>query len=367
MIGSLLRIGAPRHFTRNTVRDVDFLRRPLLIKRMPNHREARAEHRGWRLLRAHYPVPRLYARLKLPGSSFLLYERWGKPAAPRTLLDILNEGDPAAIDKYMHTLTTAYHHVILRTARLADPRTLVGKLYRERAAPGGRLDAYYGTRSFDVAGTPLGQLATYGLTINGRERRFDWEATLAWLAQWAADPSPQWSAITQGDPTDVNLAAPFALFDYDTAGRNAVCGEFANFCWYTGFLGGYIVPRENPSAFNASPETLKAIPLNSPDLRTVKVDTVARRLNIDLTWRPAPARQAANHHYWNDLVSPVWKQLAATENINNALRPYLALRILGVFNLADLEPTDRILLIACLAECLAEDFDAERFFTEGLT
>lgn len=74
MTGALLTVGKARHFTYNTVRDVDVLRRPLLIKRMPNHREARAENHGWRTLRGHYPVPRLYARLRLPGSSFLVYQ-----------------------------------------------------------------------------------------------------------------------------------------------------------------------------------------------------------------------------------------------------------------------------------------------------
>jgi hypothetical protein len=367
MSSSLLAVGEPRHFTRNTVRDVDVLRHPLLIKRMPNHQEARAERLGWQVLRDHYPVPRLHARLRLPGSSLLVYERWGFAARPKTFLDILNDGDHAAIDAYMRVLTATYRAVILRTADLADPRTLVGKLYHDRAAPGGRLDTYYTGRDFQIADVHVQELADYTLVINGRERRLDWAATLSWLSTWATDPTPQWSAITQGDPTDVNLAVPFALFDYDTAGRNAVCGEFANFCWYTGFLGGYIVPRANPAAFAASPETFEQIPLNTPSTRAITKDETARRLTIDLVWRPAPARQAANRLYWHNVVVPIWKQLAGDEEINNALRPYLALRILGVFNLADLDPLDRLALIACLAECLAEDFDAERLLTQGLT
>jgi hypothetical protein len=367
MTAALLTVGKARRFTRNTVRDVDLLRRPLLIKRMPNYQEARAEHYGWRVLRDHYPVPRLHARLRLPGSSFLVYERWGDLAGPRTFLDLLNGGDHVALDAYVRVLTGTYRDVMLRTAHLADPRTLVGKLYHDRAAPGGRLDTYYAGRSFEVAGIPVQQLASYTLVINGRERHIDWAATLSWLSMWALDATPQWSAITQGDPTDVNLAAPFALFDYDTAGRNAVCGEFANFCWYTGFLGGYIVPKANPAAFVASPATFDVLSLNAPAVRVVTEDKAARRLTIDLVWRPAPARQTANQAYWTNLVAPVWKQFAGDEKINDALRPYLALRILGVFNLAELEPPDRLALLVCLAECLAEDFDAERLFTEGLT
>lgn len=367
MTSSLLAVGKARPFTRNTVRDVDVLRRPLLLKRMPNRLEARAEVRGRRALRDHYPVPRLYARLRLPGSSLLVYERWGRPDEPRTFLDLLNEGDDSAICEYLGLLTTTYKEVILKTAHLADPKALVSKLYQDRAALGGRLDDYYADRTFDVGGIPVEEIADYTTVINGRVRRIDWSATLSWLAEWAVDPTPQWSAITQGDPTDVNLAVPFGLFDYDTAGRNAVCGEFANFCWYTGFLGGYVVPRVNPAAFSSSPSTFEAVSLNTPDVRDVTADRSARQLTINLVWRPAPARQTANRTYWNDLVVPIWKQLdGRLEDLGAALRPYLALRILGVFNLADLDGLDRLALFACLAECLAEGFDAERLFVEGL-
>lgn len=367
MTAELLSMGKARRFTRNTVRDVDFFHRPLLVKRMPNHQEARAENHGWQAVREHYPVPRLYTRLRLPGSSFLVYERWGNPTGPKTFLDFLNDGDIAVIDAYMQVLTATYRDVMLRTARLTDPRALVGKLYHDRAAPGGRLDAYYAGRSFEIAGIGVQELADYTLVINGRERHIDWHATLAWLSTWALDPTPQWSAITQGDPTDVNLAAPFALYDYDTAGRNAVCGEFANFCWYTGFLGGYIVPNANPAAFTASPATFNLLPLNAPAADAVTTDKAGRQLTIDLVWRQAPARRAANRLYWDHLVAPVWNQLAGDERIDEALRPYLALRIIAVFNLADLEPLDRLALFVCLAECLADDFDAERLLTRGLT
>lgn len=366
-MSSLVIVGGARRYTRNTVRDVDILCHRLLVKRMPNHHEARAESRGRRALRGHYPLPRLYGRFRLPGASFLVYERWGGANGTRTLLELLNDGGIAALDEYMGVLTAAYRQAMLHTARLTDPRSLVGKLYHHRAAPGGRLDSYYADRSFEIGGVPVDELADYTLVINGRERHLDWRACLSWLAEWAADPAPQWSAVTQGDPTDVNLGVPFTLFDYDTAGLNAVCGEFANFCWYTGFLGGYVVPLMNSAAFSNSPHTFDAVPLNAPNLRALLTDRTARRLSIELVWRPAQARRRANQLYWNDLVLPVWKQLVGSERIDAALRPYLALRILGVFNLADLDPIDRVFLLACLAECLADDFDAERLFTEGLS
>lgn len=367
MTGSLLIVGDARRFTDNTVRDVDVLRRPLLLKRMPNQREARAEQRGWRALQDFYPTPRLHARLRLPAASWLIYQRWGNPTGPKLFLDLLNEGDEAALTDYMSVLTTACRTAILRTARRVAPSCLVTKLYQDRAAPAGRLDAYYADRVFEIDGVPIDEISKYTLTINGRSRRLNWRATLTWLRVWAASRDLQWSAITQGDPTDVNLAVPFALFDYDTAGRNALCGEFANFCWYTGFLGGYLVPRNNPTAFAATPATVELVSTNAPHVHTVTADTDKCHVTIELSWRPCPARQLANHHYWRDVIDPLWTHLAGPEDINRALRPYLALRIIGVYNITELSDTDRLAVLACLAECLADDFDARTFFTQGLT
>lgn len=366
MIGTLLEFGEARRFTLNTLREVNVLGRPLMLKSMPNHREARAEAHGHQQLRGHYPIPRLYARLRLPTRSLMVYERWGTGSKPQVLLDLLSQGDDTGLHDYMAELTQSYKSAILSTADQAPGQQLVGKLYRDRAAPGGRLDHYYHDQTFEVGGVRVEELRDYTLIVNGRPRTLDWVQTLNWLQRWAADATPQWSAITQGDPTDVNLAVPFALFDYDTAGRNALCGEFANFCWYTGFLGGYLVPRRNPAAFTRSPEVFAQIPANAPDLRSFTADKSSRRLKIDLTWRPSPARLTANQIYWQDVVEPVWSRLAGAQDINRAIRPYLALRILGVYNIADLAPADRFALMVCLAECLADDFDARRLFTQGL-
>ena len=104
-----------------------------------------------------------------------------------------------------------------------------------------------------------------------------------------------------------------------------------NFSWYTGFLGGYLVPKLNPDAFQSSPKTFELVPLNAPVVHAVKADCEGRRLSVDITWRPSAARRSAIQAYWNDLVVPVWKQLAGREDINRAMKPYRALRIIGVF------------------------------------
>ena len=157
---------------------------------------------------------------------------------------------------------------------------------------------------------------------------------------FAAD-EPVWAALTQGDPTDVNLAHPLAWLDYDTAGMSSLLGEFANFLWYTTALGGWLAPTYNPDAFADHPATNTHLAANRPKLYWAAVDTRTRTIHIDYNSTSAPARQAAAALYWQNLVEPTAADLWPDQDLGVLLRPYLAMRILAVYNLADLSPHDR--------------------------
>ncbi|MEU1091387.1 hypothetical protein ACFYPN_18050 [Streptomyces sp. NPDC005576] len=177
-----------------------------------------------------------------------------------------------------------------------------------------------------------------------------------------ATAEPVWAALTQGDPTDVNLARPLAWFDYDTAGMNSIPGEFANFLWYASALGGWLVPTYNPTAFADHSATFAHVPANTPEIRRAAVDHTTSTIHIDYTPRLSPPRRAAVAAYWNKLVRPVADRLWPGEDLANLLRPYLAMRILGVCNLADLASEDRLVLLARLAEAMNPTFDPTTYF-----
>jgi hypothetical protein len=304
---AILRIGLPSRYTRNRLYPVDTPRRQLIAKSMPDHDEARAEVRGHQLLRRWYPVPTLHHRIRLPGRTVLVYERLPVGSDRGLLLDLLNtpdDGDHTALDAYLLQLTSTYLRVFTETARLSPPEAVVGKLYRDRAKPGGRLDHYYADQDPVLTDTKDGprfsDLVRTGLYVNGRHHRFDWAATIAWLRD--AFDAHVWSAISQGDPTDVNLAVPLAWLDHDTAGRNALVGEIANFSFYTAVLGGWLVPTLNPEAFAQHPATFARLPANTPH---VSSHTHAGTLHIQFTDRLAHARRLALSRYWELLVRPI--------------------------------------------------------------
>lgn len=362
-----LRIGRVRRFTRNRLYPVDLLGRPLLLKYTRDVSEARAEIRGHARLVRHYRVPRLYVHLRVPGGHLLAYERLPGGTDQGLLLDLLNSDEPSRdLHEYMARLTTAYREAILATAWPTDPAHVVRKLYWDRAAPGGRLDTYYAGAGFPVADgiidIPVSRLNTYTLSINGRPHHLDWAATLRWLRAHFAAADPVWAALTQGDPTDVNLAHPLAWFDYDTAGVNSIPGEFANFLWYASALGGWLVPTYNPAAFADHPATFDHVPSNTPEIRRADLDHTACTIHIDYSPRVSAPRRAAVTMYWNQLVQPIAARLWPGEGVANLLRPYLVMRILGVYNVADLAPEDRLVLLARLAEAMSPTFDPTTYF-----
>ncbi|AEN11329.1 MULTISPECIES: hypothetical protein [unclassified Streptomyces] len=364
---SPLQLGPVRRFTRNLLCPVDLLGRPLLLKYTRDPVGSLAEVRGHARLAPHYRVPTLHAHLRVPGGRLLAYERLPGGTDRGLLLDLLNASQASdGLRAYLDQLTAAYREAILATARPTDPTRAVRKLYWDRAAPSGRLDEYYGGRDFLIADglidVLVSRLDTYTLNINGRRHHLDWVATLRWLRAHFAATEPVWAALTQGDPTDVNLAHPLAWFDYDTAGMNSIPGEFANFLWYASTLGGWLVPMYNPAAFADHPATFARVPDNTPEIRRADIEHTTSTIRIDYAPRLAAPRRAAVTTYWNQLVRPVADRLWPGADLANLLRPYLAMRILGVYNLADLAPADRLVLLARLAEAMSPAFDPSTYF-----
>jgi hypothetical protein len=358
-------IGPARRFTRNVLLPVTVAGHPLVIKYTRDPAEAHAEIRGHRTLAPHYPLPDLHAHLRIPGGRLLVYERLPGGRDHGLFLDLLNRPGPtdSELQDYMGDMTAFYRKAIAATARRVHPSDVVRKLYWDRAQPGGRLDAYYQGRDFLLHHpVPVSQLHRHTVIVNNRELHLDWNRILDNLREHFAADEPVWAALTQGDPTDVNLAHPLAWLDYDTAGMNSLLGEFANFLWYTTALGGWLAPTYNPDAFADHPATNIQVTANRPKLHWAAVDTRTHTIHIDYSSTPAPARQAAAARSWQNLVEPTAADLWPGEDLGELLRPYLAMRILAVYNLAHLSSHDRITALARLAEVIDPDFDPIAFF-----
>ncbi|MGH8964997.1 MAG: hypothetical protein ACRDXB_06670, partial [Actinomycetes bacterium] len=276
-----------------------------------------------------------------------------------------DELDTAAGDILGH-----YRRVITTTARRRRSGDLVQKLYGDRTAPGGRLDTYYQADRRWLIGpdgvlVTVGDLAGTSLRFNGIRHRLDLPAVLGALRDRFAAGSAVWSAVTQGDPTAFNLAwtpqdGPI-WFDYDTAGRNAIAGEFAVALVDLLLHGARFTPATNPDAYRDHPAALSAAPAGpGATLHQVRPGMI----DADVHHRPSTARRRLATTYLEALVTPVAAELGV-EDVAGWLRPYLLARLLGVYQPADLVPADAVVLLAAITHVQSPHLELETLLDLG--
>jgi hypothetical protein len=356
------RIGTHRRFTANHTWHVDWAGHRLFVKANPHSGEARAEREGHRHLRGLYPVPELRGTWRLGRWTVQAYDRWPHLGPDSgLLLDEITQADltqdTGRLDTCLDDVFGHYRRVLSGTIRRVTAGETVGKLYGQRAAAGGRLDQYYQADApwplpIGAAAVRPSDFASLRLVVNGKERSLDFAGLVAGLRAHFAAHQPVWAAVTQGDPTDLNIgwtpAGGAVWFDYDTAGLGALAGEFACFLLYQRLHGAWLVPRYHRDAFRDHPRALGPASLAEP---TVRARWDGSSLTIDYRHEPSPARRHVMRRYLDDLVYPVADALGI-DHVLDWLRPSLAMRLLAVYNLADLEPRDSALCLALLAQTL---------------
>jgi hypothetical protein len=351
-----------RRYTRNHALSLDWWGDRLFVKISPNRAEAAREIGGHDVLRGLYPVPTLRWHAALGRYAVIAYDRVGTDARDEgLLLDEINAADEtgqmSGLDRVLDAVIGHYATVMRETCRLAPQVETVSKLYGDRVLNGGRLDAYYGSRR-PILRLPEGEalraddLRRMTLIVNGREHRVDFDELLAWLRRVFAPRRHVWAAVTQGDPTDLNIGTAPVWFDYDTAGLNALAGEFACFLWYQRLHGGWLVPTYNAAAFVDHPKAISGRRRNRPVVHVCRDGRHGVR--IDYRHDPSPARRHVISRYRDELIQPVAEHLGITDMLD-WLRPYVVLRILGVYDVGTLATTDGALSLAYLAETLSAE------------
>lgn len=320
---------------------------------------ADVEERGWHAVRATLTVPALLRRERHVVGDTLVYEDVFATGRCSCLL-----GDCIAMADHGQAATEPVRQLITgiladlrtcqeRTGRRATLADCVPALYAQRLKPGGRLDRWYPQNTtlhvglFDLKPD---ELARYTLVINRQTHRVDLEQIIDDVRR-VLTPSSQWgTAITQGDPTEPNVAYPKTWLDFEHAGRNTLAGEAANLLWYLLALGGWLVPRYQPAVYQ---RTLRYAlpPLAVPAVDRLEVHDRHRHIDVDYRWeigRGRAAAIAATLDGLSDLLDA--EPHHDGTGLLAVLRPFLIMRILGVIRLGRLAGTDALLCLARLAQ-----------------
>ncbi|WP_405798745.1 hypothetical protein [Streptomyces sp. NBC_01506] len=327
---------------------------------------ADAEETGWLQVAGRLQVPALLGRVRYDTcTDVITYEDVFASGRCRFLLGDLialadrgraPTGDVAdLVDAVCDDLVAATAATGLTTALSA----CVPALYADRIRPGGRVDGWYLNQSLTVPDThtgeriPLHALADYTATVNGTRLDLDVPAAIE-AARTALRPDSRWvSAITQGDPTEPNIAVSAegaCWLDFEHAGRNTLAGEIANLLWYLLALGGWLVPTYQRDVHTRT-LPLHLPPTHTPIIEYAELSARHRQLHLHYTWLTGPGRLTA----FTRLLSRVTTDLGDAAGLPvgrelHALGPFLTLRILGVVPPHLLTPTDMLLLLAKLAQ-----------------
>ncbi|MCE3034851.1 hypothetical protein [Streptomyces sp. CMSTAAHL-2] len=334
---------------------------------------ADAEVSGWRAAARVLPVPRLLGHSTAEGRHVVSYEDVLAGGRCSMLLgDVIATADrepnvvprvTALIDAVCDSWLTA----VAADGRTAPLAACVPGLYVDRIRPGGRIDAWCLsgrlTVPASITGRPLPVLALTGhlFVVNDIPLRLDLPATVGKTRDGLSPDRAFVTAITQGDPTEPNIADPLCWLDFEYAGRNTIAGEIAVLLWYLLGMGGWLVPRYRPEVY------ARTLPLHlpqvaAPHLEHVEYDERHRRLEVRYTWPAGPGRRAAITR----LLERVRSDLAAAAGLDAdrvlaQLRHFLTLRILGVIPPGQLTGDDLLLLLAKLAETQHPEAVGETF------
>jgi hypothetical protein len=349
----------------------DFERPGMTFHKTLTHAGADAEIRGWHQVAEHLPVPDLYGRTRRKGSDVVSYADVFATGRCDVLfgdLIALADNDPAMITQ-VEQLVDAVCRSLCRSAEVTGRAAKLGDcvphLYLDRLKPGGRIDQWWLHDDISLElpedGPKLSvrDLAGYELQVGDRAFQIDLEQIIAKARRHSAPDSVWLSALTQGDPTEPNIASPLCWFDFEHAGLNTLPGEIANLLWYLLGLGGWLVPRYQPDVY-ARTLHLAWPPKTTPTMLDIEHAPRTHRIVSTVSWQMGEGRRAA----LSRLVSWIRGDLGAaagldTENPLPGLRGFLATRILGVIQPQRLGGNDLLLILAKLAESQHPDTQLE--------
>ncbi|MFI7291059.1 hypothetical protein ACIBRY_31090 [Streptomyces anulatus] len=337
-------------------------------KEVKTREAAEGEARGWAQLVSRIQVPALRGRPALPGRHLLAYEDVFASGRCELLLgDViaLADRDPSVLPRLVRLVDGVCHDLRMaakETRKVVPLSECVPDLYLDRIRPGGRLDRWYLRRDLpitlphtDVTLT-VQELAGYSVTANGRPLTLNVAAVIDSARHALSPDRRQLSGLTQGDPTEPNIADPLCWLDFEFAGRNTSAGEAANLLWYLMALGGWLVPRYQPDVYA---RTLRlALPSRAgPRVDHLELHAATRHIDIRYSWNTGPGRHAA-------LAGALHGLCGQAGGISmDELRAFLALRILGVIPAARLTGHDLLLLLIKLAESQDPGTDLDAFFS----
>lgn len=277
---------------------------------------------GYKQVAPHYPIAKLNGTYHDGETELILYEFIFEARVEGGMLsDILDEsyrGDlshNAVIDMYR----TAYTHT-LETAQCSAHDIF----FSDRIAK--RIHAFY---SNDFISTWTDRT----VTVNDREVTINLKDIISQLETFFAIPLPELSVMSQGDPTEYNIATKPMLLDYDVGGRIPLMAEIAVLNVTTAHFGDYLARKYNPGYYQRRGLTTLNEPLADNEMISRSVSGRRKEFLYDFA----------------DMVDQLLDK-TLTADQTHAYACYYAMKVLAVFNISTFEEHETMYLLSLVQD-----------------
>ncbi|MDH2425803.1 hypothetical protein [Sphaerisporangium sp. TRM90804] len=307
--------------------------------------QARREVQGWQAIRDHLPVADLVSSVTDAGGlHVLIYQDvFAAGRCEHLLADLISHADQddravPAVRALVDAVCNSWLHAVGDTGKLRPIGQCRPGLYAARLAPGGRLDDWYG----HLRATPV--VVDTGSDVVS----LHFAGVLGRLRAELAPERGCLTALTQGDPTEPNIAgSSLCWLDYEHAGLNPVAAEAANLLWYLLAMGGWLVPQYKPATYAATVGRRR--PALPPAVTHAWIGQDWRRVEVAGQLRAGVGRRAAITALLARLRSDLGHAIGPGDVMDH-LWPWLAMRILGVLPLTALADQDAAVCLLKLAQ-----------------
>lgn len=283
------------------------------------------EYTGYKNISKYFPVPRLiYASLSMKKDGLLIFEYEDTVDKNRGLL-VDQFAHKKKIDKDFINILNLYKNVFLKTLKKSDG-TAADIFFKDRVKT--RLHQYHKSSFIKK---------NVNFYFNESQISGDLVKVFMGINTFFNKKNTKWCVISQCDPNDLNIGTKPIIFDYIAGGSVPLMAEFATFFWYQLAQGSYLSLKYNRDAFVDHKDIYKSmdfVKLNGGKLKHT----------------PSPLRLAFIKEYINHIIKPCFEQIPFEdrENWYEEFKNYLAMKIIGVFDISKMSKKDRLLSIGYL-------------------
>ncbi len=314
----------PKYHTKNTTGSFSLGEDKFFFKVLDKHNFVR-ERDGYKSISEYYPVPKLiHASSSIKKDGLLIFE-YEDTIGKNCGLLVDQFAHKKKLDKDFINILNLYRDIFLKTLKKADGAA-VDIFFKDRVKT--RLSEYYESSFIEK---------NVNFKLNGVQISGNLTEILENINKFFDNKNTKWCVMSQCDPNDLNIGTKPIIFDYTAGGNVPLMAEFATLFWYQLAQGSYLSLKYNREAFVEHRDIYKS--MDFVELDGGKLKHV-----------PSHLRLAFIKEYINHVIKPCFERIPFADRSSwyEEFKNYLAMKIIGVFDVSKMSKKDQLLSIGYL-------------------